>query len=96
MVIIWVLNFFFKKNSDYSQGLFDLAFSAYLVKHVATGSETGWIAKFEGLGDFGDKWQKKQAERAEKATLKAEERAKLAADATEMVAEELDAEVSED
>jgi hypothetical protein len=70
MVIIWVLNFFFKKNSDYSQGLFDLAFSAYLVKHVATGSE--------------------------KATLKAEERAKLAADATEMVAEELDAEVSED
>ena len=35
MVIIWVLNFFFKKNSDYSQGLFDLAFSAYLVKHVA-------------------------------------------------------------
>ena len=96
MVIIWVLNFFFKKNSDYSQGLFDLAFSAYLVKHVATGSETGWSAKFEGLGDFGDKWQKKQAERAEKATLKAEERAKLAADATEMVAEELDAEVSED
>jgi hypothetical protein len=73
-----------------------LAFSAYLVKHVATGSETGWSAKFEGLGDFGDKWQKKQAERAEKATLKAEERAKLAAEATEMVVKELDAEVSED
>ena len=96
MVIMWVLNFFFKKNSDYSQGLFDLAFSAYLVKHIATGSETGWIARFEGLGDFGDKWQKKQAERQDKATLKAEERTKLAAEATEMVAKELDAEVSED
>ena len=96
MVIIWVLNFFFKKNSDYSQGLFDLAFSAYLVKHIATGSETGWIARFEGLGDFGDKWQKKQAERQDKAALKAEERAKLAAEATEIVAKELDAEVSED
>lgn len=96
MIIIWILNFFFKKNSDYSQGLFDLAFSAYLVKHVATGSETGWVARFEGLGDFGDKWQKKQAERAEKATLKAEERAKLAAEATEMVAKKVDAEVSED
>lgn len=96
MVIMWVLNFFFKKNSDYSQGLFDLAFSAYLVKHIATGSETGWIARFEGLGDFGDKWQKKQAERQDKAALKAEERAKLAAEATEIVAKELDAEVSED
>lgn len=96
MVIMWVLNFFFKKNSDYSQGLFDLAFSAYLVKHVATGSETGWIARFEGLGDFGDKWQKNQAERQDKATLKAEERTKLAAEATEIVAKELDAEVSED
>ena len=81
MVILWVLNFFFKKNSDFSQGIFDLAFSTYLVKHVATGSETGWIARFEGLGDFGDKWQVRQASRAEKSATKAEERAKKEAEA---------------
>ncbi len=80
MIILWLVNFFFKKNSDYSQGLFDLLFSAYLVKHVATGEETGWAAKFENLGDFGDKWAAKQEERREKAAKKAEERAKKAAE----------------
>lgn len=81
MTILWVVNFFFKKNSDYSQGLFDLIFSAYLVKHISEGTETGWAAKFENLGDFGDKWAAKQAERKEKAAKKAEERAKKAAEA---------------
>ena len=71
-ILLWVINFFFKKNSDYSQGIFDMAFSAYLVKHVATGTETGWMARFEGLGDFGDKWQQKAERRQEKAKLKAE------------------------
>ena len=47
LVLIWIVNFFFKKNSDYSQGLFDIAFRTYLVKHVATGEETGWLARFE-------------------------------------------------
>jgi hypothetical protein len=72
LILLWVVNFFFKKNSDYSQGIFDMAFSAYLVKHVATGTETGWMARFEGLGDFGDKWQQKAEKRQEKAKLKAE------------------------
>ena len=71
-ILLWVINFFFKKNSDYSQGIFDMAFRAYLVKHVATGTETGWMARFEGLGDFGDKWQQKAEKRQEKAKLKAE------------------------
>ena len=70
-LLLWVVNAFFKKNSDFSQGIFDMAFSAYLVRHVASGSETGWLARFEGLGDFGDKWQQRQAERAEKAAEKA-------------------------
>jgi hypothetical protein len=69
-ILVWIVNFFFKKNSDYSQGLFDLAFSSYLVKHVATGEETGWMARFEGLGDFGDKWQKNKIAREEKAKMK--------------------------
>ena len=89
MIVLWVVNFFLKKNSDYSQGVFDLAFSAYLVNHVATGSETGWLARFESLGDFGDKWQKKQSERQEKAAKKAEEKAQVADEAPE-------AEISED
>ena len=71
-ILLWIVNFFFKKNSDYSQGLYDMAFSAYLVKHVATGTETGWMARFEGLGDFGDKWQQKAEKRQEKAKIKAE------------------------
>ena len=74
-IVLWIVNFFFKKNSDYSQGLFDLAFSSYLVKHVASGDETGWLARFESLGDFGDKWAQRSAERQEKSKLKAEEKA---------------------
>ena len=67
MMVIWVVNFFLKKNSDYSQGMFDLMFRAYSVKHVSTGSETGWLAKFEGLGDLGEKFEKRQETRREKA-----------------------------
>ena len=91
-----------KKNSDYSQGIFDLAFSAYLFNNVATGTETGWMARFESLGAFGDKWQEQQAARQEKAEKKAEERAKAAAEAAEAKdaeaedADAEDAEVSED
>ena len=70
-ILLWIINAFFKKNSDYSQGIFDMAFSAYLIRHVASGDATGWLARFEGLGDFGDKWQQKQAERAVKAAEKA-------------------------
>ena len=79
-VVFWIFNFFLKKNSDFSQGVFDLAFSAYLVKHVATGTETGWLARFESLGDFGDKWQQKSAERTIKAKEKAEKKAAEAAE----------------
>ena len=93
-MIIWVVNFFFKKNSDYSQGLFDLAFSSYLVKHVSVGNETGWLARFESLGDFGDKWQEKQAQRQDKAKAKAEKRANEAAEKEK--AEKVDENKSED
>ena len=78
LVIIWVVNFFLKKNSDYSQGMFDLLFSAYSVKHVSTGSETGWLAKFEGLGDLGDKFEKRQDSRREKAAKKADSKKAVA------------------
>ena len=78
-ILFWIVNFFFKKNSDFSQGTIDLLFSSYLVKHVATGDETGWLARFESLGDFGDKWQASSAKRQEKAAAKADKKAKAKA-----------------
>jgi hypothetical protein len=97
-ILFWIINFFFKRNSDFSQGTIDLLFSAYLVKHVATGDETGWLARFESLGDFGDKWQERTAQRQEKAKIKAEKKAaakdeeKKAAEETESKSEEKDSE----
>ena len=70
-ILFWIVNFFFKRNSDFSQGTIDLLFSSYLVKHVSTGEETGWLARFESLGDFGDKWQQSSQRRQEKAAEKA-------------------------
>ena len=95
LMILWIVNFFFKKNSDYSQGLFDLAFSSYLVKHVASGDETGWLARFESLGDFGDKWAQRSSERQEKAKVKAEEKAAAKAAAKAAEAEESEEDSSE-
>lgn len=74
-IVFWIFNFFLKKNSDFSQGAFDLAFSSYLVKHVATGDETGWMARFESLGDFGDKWAERSANREDKQKAKAAKKA---------------------
>ena len=79
-IVFWIFNFFLKKNSDLSQGAFDLAFSSYLVKHVASGDETGWLARFESLGDFGDKWAEKSANRQVKQKEKAEKKAAKAAE----------------
>jgi hypothetical protein len=79
-IVFWIFNFFLKKNSDFSQGAFDLAFSSYLVKHIASGDETGWLARFESLGDFGDKWAEKSANRQVKQKEKAEKKAAKAAE----------------
>ena len=79
-IVFWIFNFFLKKNSDFSQGVFDLAFSSYLVKHVATGEETGWMARFESLGDFGDKWAERSANRELKQKAKAAKKAAKAAE----------------
>lgn len=79
-IVFWIFNFFLKKNSDFSQGVFDLAFSSYLVKHVATGNETGWMARFESLGDFGDKWAERSANREVKQKEKAAKKAAKAAE----------------
>ena len=82
-IVFWIFNFFLKKNSDYSQGVFDLAFSSYLVKHVSTGDETGWMARFESLGDFGDKWAERSANREVKQKAKAAKKAAKSAEDNE-------------
>ena len=69
-IILWFANWSIKRNHEMSQGLFDLLFSSYLITHTPTGSETGWLARLEGLGDFGDKYEKRLEAREEKAAGK--------------------------
>ena len=95
-IVFWIFNFFLKKNSDFSQGAFDLAFSSYLVKHVATGEESGWLARFESLGDFGDKWAERSATRQVTQKEKAEKKAAKAAEMKEAKDSDSQEETSED
>lgn len=95
-IVFWIFNFFLKKNSDFSQGVFDLAFSSYLVKHVATGNETGWMARFESLGDFGDKWAERSANREVKQKEKAAKKAAKAVEKKESAEETSDSEEATD
>ena len=95
-IVFWIFNFFLKKNSDFSQGVFDLAFSSYLVKHVATGDETGWMARFESLGDFGDKWAERSANREVKQKEKAAKKAAKAVEKKESAEETSDSEEATD
>ena len=77
-VIMWIINWQFKRSSQYNQGLYDLMFGAYLVKHVPTESEktSGFWAKFESMGDYGDKFaarrEAKRVAREEKANAEPE------------------------
>ena len=95
-IVFWIFNFFLKKNSDFSQGAFHSAFSSYLVKHVATGEESGWLARFESLGDFGDKWAERSATRQVKQKEKAEKKAAKAAEMKEAKDSDSQEETSED
>jgi hypothetical protein len=52
-----IIEWAFKKFTvnDGNQSVWDKIFAAYLVHHVPTGDEKGWLAKLESLGDFGAK-----------------------------------------
>ena len=41
--------------NEFNQSVWDKIYAAYLVHHVPTGDEKGWLAKLESLGDFGAK-----------------------------------------
>ncbi|MCS5538260.1 MAG: hypothetical protein NZ770_09145, partial [Candidatus Poseidoniaceae archaeon] len=52
-----ISEYIFKRvvGRENNQGMWDKMFGAYLVHHVPTGKETGWLARLESLGEFGAK-----------------------------------------
>jgi hypothetical protein len=79
-IVLWFVNRNFKKNSDMDQGLYDLMFRAYLVKHIPVEGEaaTGIWARLENAGEWGDKMISKKEANAKKAEAKASAKAKKA------------------
>ena len=83
-----ITNIFMKRSTEMNQGIYDLMFGSYYVKHVPTKEDksgTGWMAKFESMGDYGEKFQ---ANREKKAAQKAEAAAKSPEAAEKKAAEE--------
>ena len=57
LMILWIVNWQFSRNSDLNQGLFDLVFGAYLVRYVSEGGEvSGFRARLESMSQFGEKY----------------------------------------
>ena len=80
-LILYIVNWQFAKASQYNQGLYDVIFGAFLVKHVPTKEEkaSGFWAKFESMGDYGDKFAARREARRIAKEQQAEEEAKEAA-----------------
>lgn len=75
LMVLWIVNWQFSRNSELDQGLFDLMFGAYLVRYVPEEKATsGFRARLESMSQFGEKYAKRVEERAkvreEKATAK--------------------------
>ncbi len=82
-MILWFVDRYLRSGSAMGQGLYDLAFRAYLVKFVPTEEEkaSGIWARLENMGNFGDQLLKRQEERkAKKIEKKAEEEASASED----------------
>ncbi|MEC7096816.1 MAG: hypothetical protein VXW70_01315 [Candidatus Thermoplasmatota archaeon] len=80
-LILYIVNWQFAKASQYNQGLYDVIFGAFLVKHVPTKEEkaSGFWAKFESMGDYGDKFAARREARRVAKEQQADEEAKEAA-----------------
>ena len=97
-IILYIVNWQFAKASEFNQGLYDVLFGAFLVKHVPTSDEkgSGFWAKFENMGDYGDKFAaRREARRVAKEEQAAEE-AKEAAETEATEASETSDSVSKD
>lgn len=79
-IVLWFVNRNFKKNSDMDQGLYDLLFNAYLVKHIPAEGEvsTGIWGRLENAGEWGDKIASRREDNIKKATKKAAAKAEKA------------------
>ena len=79
-IVLWFVNRNFKKNSDMDQGLYDLMFNAYLVKHIPAEGEvsTGIWGRLENAGEWGDKIASRREDNIKKATQKAAAKAEKA------------------
>ena len=76
LMILWIVNWQFSRNSDLRQGLFDLMFGSYLVRYVSEGGETsGFRARLESMSQFGEKYAQR-VEDKKKAKLVASEESK--------------------
>ncbi|MEC7272248.1 MAG: hypothetical protein VXV85_01225 [Candidatus Thermoplasmatota archaeon] len=90
LMILWIVNWQFSRNSELDQGLFDLMFAAYLVRYVPEEKATsGFRARLESMSQFGERYAKRVEERAkireEKSSEKdsAEESSKSSEETTE-------------
>ena len=55
-MVLWIVNWQFTRNSELNQGLFDLLFSAYLVRYIPEEKATsGFRARLESMSQFGEK-----------------------------------------
>ena len=65
LMVLWIVNWQFSRNSELDQGLFDLIFGAYLVRYVPEEKATsGFRARLESMSQFGEKYAKRVEERA--------------------------------
>ena len=75
LMILWVVNWQFSRNSELDQGLFDLMFGAFLVRYVPEEKATsGFRARLESMSQFGEKYAKRVEERAKVREEKASEK----------------------
>ena len=75
LMILWIVNWQFTRNSELDQGLFDLMFGAYLVRYVPEEKATsGFRARLESMSQFGEKYAKRVEERAKVREEKASEK----------------------
>lgn len=75
LMILWIVNWQFSRNSDLRQGLFDLIFGAYLVRYVSEGGEaSGFRARLESMSQFGEKYAQRVEEKKKAKLVVADEK----------------------
>ena len=75
MMVLWIVNWQFSRNSDLRQGLFDLIFGAYLVRYISEGGETsGFRARLESMSQFGEKYAQRVEDKKKAKTVASDEK----------------------